>query len=468
MSSSNFTSFLPNFNTMQNLVSNNSDNTILHYPCESSTSTSHHPKIFEFEDSYLLKKKKAEQLKQQNINNNLAKKNQEKNNLNKAIINHPKKKQTIEIKHKWYQIMEFNKQGLEKLKLDTEVEIKPGESKYHGSIYSISDVYSKEKLTPLNPIPLNKQKTMFYNNTTTSEDKVLIENKNYDMYITDKILSVIMTMNLHSRPWHVIIKNENGKLYFDTRDDQSVYMTTLNESESSPVDDDNKDNMNNFDNLTIESTFINEFLKEQILDEKLADFNEYPFGNADDTNKERVTYCYREWLVGDELKILVRSQIHAGKIIESEEDANLEDIMKINIYTLNEYDRNLYKSSDIVPSMHLKKELTGNYLRLTKYGVQSYLAGVDKVKIGFVSRKNVKSNKEHLIYGFHETESKAILAFTNFNYRIAWGIVKQIAESMQNQSDGEYVLLKTIAGPKPIIKVYKMKKELSDDEEEEN
>ena len=70
-------------------------------------------------------------------------------------------------------------------------------------------------------------------------------------------------------------------------------------------------------------------------------------------------------------------------------------------------------------SQHLRKELPNNFLKITKWGVQSYLAGVEHIKIGFVSRKNTKTNNSHVITGFYDVKLNDLLNVTNFNYKTA-------------------------------------------------
>lgn len=68
---------------------------------------------------------------------------------------------------------------------------------------------------------------------------------------------------------------------------------------------------------------------------------------------------------------------------------------------------------------HFRKELYNNHLKITKWGAQCYLAGVDNVKIGFVTRSNVKNNTAHNIAGFSDIKLSELLAVTNFNTKIA-------------------------------------------------
>jgi translation initiation factor 3 subunit D len=66
-------------------------------------------------------------------------------------------------------------------------------------------------------------------------------------------------------------------------------------------------------------------------------------------------------------------------------------------------------------SQHLRKELPNNFLKISKWAVQSYLAGVDNIKIGFVTRKNTKVNTTHSIVGFYDVKLNDLLNVTNFS-----------------------------------------------------
>lgn len=112
--------FLPNYQKM--VLKTIYNENLLYYPTDKDSNTEK-IKIFEFEDTQILRqKKKAELLKHQEAS--LGKKAVTQNET--ANKNQPRKKQTIEISHDWHQIMEFNKQSLEKLKLDSEVNISSG------------------------------------------------------------------------------------------------------------------------------------------------------------------------------------------------------------------------------------------------------------------------------------------------------------------------------------------------------
>jgi translation initiation factor 3 subunit D len=116
---------------------------------------------------------------------------------------------------------------------------------------------------------------------------------------------------------------------------------------------------------------------------------------------------------------------------------------------------------------NLRNDLMNNYLKLTKFAVQSYLSGVDKMKIGFVSRSNIKDKENHIINGFLDIDTDQILNLTNFNKLNAWGILKNIVDIINKQNDGTFILMKSLASQKPIIKLLKLPVEANIDEEDE-
>ena len=117
---------------------------------------------------------------------------------------------------------------------------------------------------------------------------------------------------------------------------------------------------------------------------------------------------------------------------------------------------------------NLRNDLMNNYLKLTKFAVQSYLSGVEKMRIGFVSRANTKDKENHVINGFIDIDTDQVLQLTNFNKVNAWGILKNIVEAINKQNDGSFLLLKSLASQKPIIKLLKLPAETNIDEDEED
>jgi len=208
---------------------------------------------------------------------------------------------------------------------------------------------------------------------------------------------------------------------------------------------------------------INEYFKEQVLNlespyEEIEAENPF-FEGEDESLCENLAYVYRLWKIGD-LNVLVRNQIH-GYFIDENGDNQF-----INTFALNEFNTELYKSSNNTPSQLLKKEIVNNHLKITKWTVQSYLAGVNFIKFGFISRKKVTDNNNHIITGYYDMKLSDCFKFTHFNEKLAWGMFKQIVEVIRNQNDGYFILMKDLSTNKPLIKLFKTPNIEEDDEDE--
>lgn len=369
--------------------------------------------------------------------------------------------QTINPASDWTIIADFNKLTLEKLRLDSETVVKVEDKLLLGRIFHYNEEI-EEKTNPFNPLPLKDfDKIKFFGGVTTLDDEKIKTGTEFaNVFITDKILSVLMTCVYSSHPWHLKITKLGDNIFFDKMDNSEIDYVTVNESDGIPNEEE-QSSINSYRSLSIEATLINEFIKEQLinLEEELKTDGPNPFieGDMNEESIEHLGYRYRLWSIDDDINVLVRCQVHAY----TEKDDDSEEPEFINIFALNEYDKNSYlgKESNLF-TLLLKKELSSNHLKLTKWAVNSYIGGVDKIKIAFVTRKNIKENKEHLITGFYEIQTDDLLKITNFNKTIAWGIVKEIVEYVRRQKDEDcgFILMKTqgVTGAKSMLKLYKL------------
>lgn len=401
--------------------------------------------------------------------------------------------QTVEIGSSWKIIHDFNKLILEKLKIDPDTPIEVETIKTCGKIFPFREDF-QETVSAFNPEKLETFDLKFYGNITTAEDPILTDpsEEESNIFITDRILSVIMTSVYFSHPWHLKISKVGDKIFFDKTDKSFIDYTSVNESDNVPVNEEDEKNPNSYKKLCIEATYINEYIKEQLIYSKEkkeqnqkqqeekndneeeeneddqeqkeeSEEEEYlpnPFAEegTDESKIENVLYRYRRYTIGD-MVILVRCQVHSYEV-----DRNGKKEF-VNIYALNEYDRYSYltKESNLGSTL-IRKELQPNHLKITKWGVCSYLGGVEKLKIAFVTRKENKDTKEgqeHLISGVYEISTEQILKVTNFNKDIAWGIFKEIIDLIQRQKDdGDYILMKTISlANKSMLKLYRVPRE---------
>lgn len=342
---------LPNYNEMKNKINIINDIPLM---ISGYNQTENFP-IFEFEEVISNKNKKKEEVK---VTKSAAVIKKEENN---KIV---KKTSTIDHSINYTIVTEYNRQNLEKLKLDNYIDITPDIFENYGTLHYIDTEYLK--INTLNSVPIKiSDDIRFYSNASVEKDKNLELINNINVFASDKVISTIMAMYLNSRPWHINVKKVGDKLYFDLDENSGLYYSTISESEQL-ADDEDVNNINNEFNLSKEGYLINQYLRQQVLgnqieEEFLKNFNPFPFNyessdmterqynkktftyeniikpNLKDLKDENICFSYRGWNVGN-LKILVRCQIHAAIGVESnEEEDNYFKYENVNIYALNEF-----------------------------------------------------------------------------------------------------------------------------------
>ena len=396
--------------------------------------------------------------------------------------------QSIQPESNWILVKDFNKRILEKLAIDFN-KIKVTNKEVCGNIYPINESF-EEEISPYSPKPLQRYDNMkFYGYTDTSSDSKLLKlDYSVNIYTTDKILATLMTCIYNSHPWHIKFRKMGDKIFIEKMPNSELDKVTVNESDNTSTIYDDK-NINSYNNLNIEATLINEFIKEQIIDKDNGEL--YPTQNPnplkdeeeDEDNVEHLGYIYRLWNL-EGTRILVRSQVHAYETVLEEEKSEEENEEKeeeeeseekneseeekekklkyqfINVFALNEFDKNNYLSKESnLGAAIIKKELKNNHLKMAKWGILSYLAGVKKIKIAFVTRESIENNDKHLITTVYNLNTDDLLLLTNFSRSIGWGIFNEIISNIKNyKEDGNFILMKTFGetSAKSLLKLYKV------------
>lgn len=336
--------------------------------------------IFEFEESAATRLKRKQELKKQQLKEAQANAHLKKKEEVVAKVSHARKT-TIEITQNHIPCGEYNKQSLEKLRLDNQENISSRVEDYQGTLHTYSSEYAHSLVNVLNPKPLiidnsTNPARRFYSNISTQEDPNFMSNENYNIYCSDKILAVLLTMNLNSRAWHINIKKSGNKLYFDIEKNSGLYYSYISETDST-ADEVDPSSINSYDNLTKESYMINEYIKELVTGEKINDpavekYANFPFSDSQNYNNlesipnknavskenspcERSIYQYKSWDL-DGIKILVRCQVHFGEVIAQDDEDEESVIIKSNIYALNEYNvSNLFYYNYCISSLITEK-----------------------------------------------------------------------------------------------------------------
>ena len=157
--------------------------------------------------------------------------------------------------------------------------------------------------------------------------------------------------------------------------------------------------------------------------------------------------------------------------------AELDGVMKgkqdedlfIRLFALNELDSKLTAGVDWRQKLDsqrgavLATELKNNSNKLAKWTLQAMLAGADLIKLGYVSRKNPKSNENHVLLATGVYKPREFAPLINLNIGNAWGILKAIIDLCLQLDEGKYLLLKD--PNKPVVRFYAIPPDAFEEEE---
>ena len=192
-----------------------------------------------------------------------------------------------------------------------------------GFLDSFNDSYDKVTSKSSKPLKVNSNRE-FYPVTTTDDpviEKFCVEGKG-NVYATDAILSHLMASPRSVYPWDIVVqKLPDGTIFFDKRDDSQFDFLTVSETANDPPkndnDEDDADNINSPERLSLEATTINQNFSQQILKPatsttRKAMAHPNPFFDSDDSEGMEpcsTAFRYRKFAMGD-INLVCRCELH--------------------------------------------------------------------------------------------------------------------------------------------------------------
>eukprot|EP00123_Amoebidium_parasiticum_P009045 comp19189_c1_seq1/m.21899 comp19189_c1_seq1/g.21899 ORF comp19189_c1_seq1/g.21899 comp19189_c1_seq1/m.21899 type:complete len:559 (-) comp19189_c1_seq1:423-2099(-) len=370
---------------------------------------------------------------------------------------------SVEVKPDWEILEEIEFSRLSKLALDVndpEDVITAGAVEYYDKTYDRVST----KLTK----PLSTSNKVFHNVTTT-DDPIIRQLTSTDatVFATDAILATIMCCPRSVYSWDIVVQRVGNKLFFDKRDASTLDFLTVSETAQEPPSDDAENKMNTPGNLAVEATYINQNFSQQVLKPESYNFEE-PNPFADEGEEvASVGYRYRKWDLGDNINLIARTEVDAAMKTPKGE------VNFLSIKALNEYDPKASgvdwrQKLDSQKGAVLATELKNNNNKLAKWTCAALLSGADQLKLGYVSRNNVKDNTHHTILGTQYYKPKEFATQINLNIHNCWGILRSLVDICLQKPEGKYLFLKD--PNKAVIRLYKIPEdafESEDDSEEE-
>ncbi|ANB14468.1 translation initiation factor eIF3d Moe1 [Sugiyamaella lignohabitans] len=370
---------------------------------------------------------------------------------------------SVNITEGWSLIQSIGFNEFQKLSFD----VRQGESiDSYGSVHyynnkTLDKPSVNAKLEPLDRIVYN---------ISTSDDPVIQELSAKDagtVFATDSIISLLMCVTKTVNPWDIIITKKNGKVYLDKREGGPLDLVSVDENAAdAPADaTDSKDTLNNATALAYEATYINQNFNANAVIEssETYDFGKpNPFYSEEDQKQSEPLlahgYDYKKFNLANNVEeepinLVIRTEIDAAQ-------KNLNgSVSLVTVKALNEYGGSTgaleWKNRFVnARGAIVAAEMKNNLCKISRWTVQSILAGANLMKIGFVSRVNPKDNTQHTIIGVIGQEPAQLSNQINLNLNNGWGIVKSVVNICSELDEGKYVLLRDPNNP--AVKLYKV------------
>ena len=359
---------------------------------------------------------------------------------------------SVEVRDDWKAVAEIELAEL------TGVTFEPLEDEdllFAGSLLPFNPAFNR--ITPRQAVPLSRYESRQFFAASTTEDPILtgmIEQKEGTVFATDAILSLLMSASKSVASWDLLVRKEGGVLVFDKRAESRIDYLSVNENHSEHLSDE-KDNINHPDHLALEATVIaHNFSQQALQPQPSLDFETpNPFLSSLTAGNEpaAVAFRYHSWTLGGGVKLVARSSINAYSM---RGDTPVYLITRV----LNEFDAKISGSVEWRQKLEsqtgaaLAIEMKNNAYRLARYVSDCLISACDEIKVGFVSRVNVKNSYKHAVLMCKTYDVKTWSDSINVKPRGLWGSLKVTIDRLRALDDGHYLLLRD--PNKPTIHVY--------------
>lgn len=342
----------------------------------------------------------------------------------------------------------------------------PTDLYFCGALEQYDKTYDRVSVKAERPL---KRVNRIFHQVTTTDDPIIrkLAKAHGNVYATDSILATLMCCTRSQYSWDVVAQRVGrNKLFFDKRDNSQFDLVTVSETANEPPQEEN--GINSPNNLALEATFINHNFSQQVLKhgEKVDIGGPNPFvPERSAGNVASVAYRYRKWNLGNDIELVARTEHDANMVTPNGE------LCRINVKALNEWDsRNCNgvdwrRKLDSQRGAVLATELKNNSCKLAKWTMSALLAGSEYLKMGYVSRRNVRDTAHHAVIGTQQFIPTEFAAQINLSLPNAWGILRCIIDTCMKLPEGKYLILKD--PNKPVVRIYSLPDGTFSSEEEE-
>ena len=306
-----------------------------------------------------------------------------------------------------------------------------------------------DRVTPKVPAKLRRAGSRT-RSTAVSEDPILAKLAaagEGDVFISDHLLTVLMTAPRSVYPWDIVIHKRGDQLFFDRRQGATLEYLTNGETAPDPVAED-RDSINGVQQLSAEATGVNQAFREQVLSNGVGGETHALSKDAGSLPSELAAaghpppaYRYRRWTLGD-VRLVVRCEVDAYL-----KGPGADGVQAVAVHALNEFDPkwsgvDWRQKLDNQRGAVLATELKNNAAKMAKWTAAALIGGIDIIKLGYVSRSSFKDPNNHVLLGTQAVKPRDFAAQMNLNMENAWGIVRALVDMcyglMNDEADGTF------------------------------
>jgi translation initiation factor 3 subunit D len=120
---------------------------------------------------------------------------------------------------------------------------------------------------------------------------------------------------------------------------------------------------------------------------------------------------------------------------------------------------------DLMMAQCLTKEVQDNSCKISRWVVQSLLAGVEQIKFAFVTRRNTKDPSRHVILGTYGIDTRSFCNQINLKMEQCWAGLQQLIDCVYGveEPSGEYLYMKDPT--KAMMRLFKITAEEEDEDD---
>ncbi|KAL6771393.1 EIF3D [Auxenochlorella protothecoides x Auxenochlorella symbiontica] len=306
---------------------------------------------------------------------------------------------------------------------------------------------------------------------TSSADPVLralAAAKQGHVFATDELVATLMASPRSVYPWDMVVTRRGDLLFLDKRPGSSLDYVTNGETSPDPIPEDRK-LLDGLQQLSAEATAVHAAFRAQVLradgERAALEGPAPPPGSAPPAPVAGEAYRYRRWALGD-IDLVVRCGVDGALGSTEGGAAAAAAPALLAVHAFNEFDPK-WSGIDWRSKLEnqrgaaLATELKNNAAKVAKWTAAALMAGVDVIKLGYVTRASPKSSEAHLLLGTQSVKPADFAAQMNLSMDNAWGIVRALLELCYDtmEEDGTYLLVRD--PNKPQLRLYAVPTEAS-------